>query len=128
MIKQAFQAICTEATKANHRYVSLYKEIPFYGGPEEGGWWGTDRVLVETQRFATEDDAESVVIAVRELAQKLTEDARRADSEAMARSVDWLEERRLDADFLPEPDGPEKYFVVVEEHPGSSEKQGERHY
>ena len=42
---EAFHQICKEAKPAKSHHVSLYANEPFYGGPEEGGWWGSDTVL-----------------------------------------------------------------------------------
>ena len=42
MINEAFFNICREAKPAKSSYVSLYVNVPYYGGPEEGGWWGSD--------------------------------------------------------------------------------------
>ena len=39
-ISEAFFTACSEAQPAKQQVVSLYVDVPFYGGPEEGGWWG----------------------------------------------------------------------------------------
>jgi len=128
MIKQAFKEVCTEAKPATHSFVSLYIRVPFYGGPEEGGWWGSNVKLVETQQFPTEEQAQEAMERIEKLTEQLNFDARQADNRAMANSMEWLEERGLEADFLPEPAGPENYFVIVEDSPGSQEHSDDRHY
>jgi len=128
MIADAFHEVCDQATLRAERYVTLYRKTTYYGGPEEGGWWGHDNELVATQMFPTEEQAEEAKERVEELAQKQTREAQMAHSRAMADSCDWLDQRGLDADFLPEPDGPDEYFVAVEEQPGSLTSQGPRHY
>lgn len=45
MIRESFFQVCGDAKPSNSFYVSLYSARPFYGGPEEGGWWGRDYVL-----------------------------------------------------------------------------------
>jgi hypothetical protein len=42
--------------------------------------------------------------------------------------MDWLDARGLESEYLPEVDGEEEYFVVVEENLGSRKSQGCRHY
>lgn len=59
-IEAAFDAICTEAQRTDQWYVCLMVSVPFYGGPEEGGWWGEDSHCVKFQCFPTEDMAEQV--------------------------------------------------------------------
>ena len=127
-IREAFFGVCDKAEPAKARFVSLYAEIPFYGGPEEGGWWGRDVELVASQRCVTDDEAEAIRLAVVKLANELSEDARDAFNRGCAAEMEWLEARGLDADFLPEVDGEESYFVAVEDRAGSLAYQGERHY
>jgi hypothetical protein len=127
-VKSAFERVCNEAEQAQVCFVSLYESVPFYGGPEEGGWWGSDVVLVAHQRFPTEELAESAVERVRKLAVDLEEEAKRAYGQRCLDECGWLEARGLDADYLPEPDGPSKFHVAIENQPGSQESQGCRHY
>jgi len=127
-IRSAFKRICKEAKRAESVYVSLYVNVPYYGGPEEGGWWGSDTFLVEYQEFQTQEEAEEVVDAIKELAKELTTKAKRAFQERCRSEVEFLEERGLDDDFLPEVDGDETYFVAVEEGVGSLARRGMRHY
>ena len=109
-------------------YLSLYERIPFYGGPEEGGWWVEDTILEASKRFSSVERAESARRRVEELAKKNTEEAQAAYGDQCNRELDWLEERGLEANFLPEPDGPSQYFVVIEQRKGSLESQGTRGY
>jgi len=127
-ISSAFHEVLADATEAKGSYVSLYVDMPYYGGPEEGGWWGSDTKLVSYQRFPTIEAAEIASEEVQKLAEELSSDARKAHDRHCAESMDWLDARGLDADYLPEPDGEERYFVVVEDSPGSRESEGSRHY
>ena len=117
----AFYKICTAADKSDRCYVSLYASTQEYGGPEEGGWYWTRRVLVATQQFADKMTAENAVARIQVYAKNLTKDSERSHNRAMSESCDWLEARGLDADFLPEPDGPETYEVRLETTPGEDE-------
>ena len=127
-MKQAFFEICREAKPAKASYVSLYISMPFYGGPEEGGWWGRDVELVASQRYASEEAAEAAAEAVRGYAAKLSKEAKDQFNAGCASEMEWLEARGLDADFLPEVDGEADYFVAVEDSPGSQASEGSRGY
>lgn len=127
-MKQAFYAICREAKPAKAAYVSLYVRMPFYGGPEEGGWWGHDVELVAYERFDSEEAAVAALEAVEAYADRLSKEAKDAFNRQCAAECEWLEARGLDADFLPEVDGEAEYFVRVEASPGESAYQGDRYY
>lgn len=114
-LQDAFDHVCKEAKKAGGFYVSLMENVPYYGGPEEGGWWGSDTRLVAYQYFTTEEAAEAAKDKVEELAAELSAQARRNFGEQCLRELDWLEARGLDADYLPEPDGESEFFVTVTE-------------
>jgi hypothetical protein len=112
-IRQAFEAVCKEAKQAEGWYVVLMEDRPYYGGPEEGGWWGTDTTIVAYQLFPTEEQARAAGDKVQKLAAELEAEAVRAHGQQCLRELDWLEARGLEADFLPEPDGPARYTVLV---------------
>lgn len=128
MIEEAFFQVCRDAKPRARSYVSLYVNVPYYGGPEEGGWWGEDRLLVAYQECDCDEEAERLQEAVVALAEELTKDANRAFGESCRASCDWLDARGLDADFLPEVDGPESYWCTTEKTPGESVSLGCRHY
>jgi hypothetical protein len=128
MINEAFFNICREAKPAKSSYVSLYVNVPYYGGPEEGGWWGSDNVLVAYHQCGNDVEAEHVKAKVEELAKEMSDDAKRSFGRACIAQCEWLEARGLDSDSLPEVDGEESYFVVVEDTPGEHASNGCRHY
>jgi hypothetical protein len=127
-LSEAFFSLCANATPARRSYVSLYVSTPFYGGPEEGGWWGEDVELVAYQLVSSDEDADALVEKIKALAEQLNKDAKRAFSEGCRKQLEWLEQRGLDSDFLPEVDGEESYYVTVEETPGSHTTQGSRQW
>lgn len=127
-MKQAFFEICREAKPAKASYVSLYVRMPFYGGPEEGGWWGSDQELVAYERFESEEAADAAANRVQDLAEKLSKEAKDRFNAGCASEMEWLEARGLDADFLPEVNGEESYHVYVEESPGQFARRGQRGY
>lgn len=127
-IQAAYRKVCRDASASDERFVSLYEESQYYGGPEEGGWYGTDMRLVETQRYASEATAYAVYTQIEEAAKSMTADSRAAWAQRCSAEMDWCEDRGLDADYLPEPDGPSEYRVVIEAVAGSRECRGPRHY
>ena len=126
-LKAAFDAVCDDAKKAGCWYVALFEARPYYGGPEEGGWWGTDRILVAYRMYESEEAAENAKEAIEVMAADLTADERKRDGDLCLRQMDWLDDRGLDADFLPENDGPSEFFVAVTEGMPES-AYGGRHY
>ena len=125
--ESAFNAICNKAEKAVGSYVCLMAEETYYGGPEEGGWYGQDCILIAYQHFNNAEDAEIARQKIEELAEELSEQSRKDFGNQCLRELEWLEERGLEPDFLPEPDGDTKYYVIVSETI-PSEKYGDRHY
>lgn len=126
-IQQAFNQICDQAKQTESWYLVLMESNPYYGGPEEGGWWGRDTQVVAFQEFPTEQLAIASKDSVTKLAKELADQARRDYGNQCLIELDWLEARGLPADFLPEPDGPSEYYViVVQEIPQST--RGTRQY
>lgn len=127
-LQEAFLQVCREAQPPPGHYLSLYARQPFFGGPQEGGWWGEDVVLVASQAFPSEEALEAARVAVEALAVQLSQEARRAFDAYCLRTTEWLESRGLDADFLPEVDGETQYMVVTETEVGSAACRGNRQY
>lgn len=127
-LTEAFFAKCKDAKPSNRCYLSLYVITPYYGGPEEGGWWGQDVNLVAYQTYATSEEAMAAMGTVKELAEDLSVQAKREYGNHCLQQTEWLNARGLDDDFLPEPDGEVTYSVQVEGRPGDGECCGTRHY
>ena len=127
-IKESFFSVCDEAKPTRAYHVSLYVDVPYYGGPEEGGWWGSDCHIIATQTYPTMAQADAAKVAVDKLADEHSKQAKRNFGDTCVAQMEWLDARGLDADFLPEVDGEERYFVVIEETVGDSASMGERHY
>jgi len=128
--KTAFETAIDSArreTLSRTYYVTLWRAVSWYGGPEEGGWWGRDNIPEQTARFNTREDAETALRAVEGLAERMEQEAQNAHGDQCLRELEWLDERGLEADFLPEPDGPEEFFVTLSEDPPRAE-YGERGY
>lgn len=128
--RAAFFEICDEAIHADDQrcHVSLYRSEPYYGGPEEGGWWGEDTFLVATQSFPLRSAAEDAKTRMQEKIEEWNKEAKRAYGERCRAECDWLEERGLDDNFLPEPDGETRFWIAIEDRAGQFEQRGSRHY
>ena len=126
--REAFFTVCKEAEGANTQWVSLYADHRFYGGPEEGGWYGTDTELIASQQVYSASMADTIKKQVNTFAEKLTADAETHRNAVCAAEVEWLEARGLDDDFLPQPDGGTHYWVAWEQVQGSFVSTGDRSY
>lgn len=126
-LKCAFDAVIENAREPETWYVCLMHDYQYYGGPEEGGWWGTDSTLAAYHQCNSKEEADQLSAAVLKLAEELNAESRKAHGEQCLRELDWLEARGLDADWLPEPDGGDSYRVVVSQGLPSA-RRGPRHY
>ena len=127
-IKEAFFQVCDKAVPAKQYCVSLYTNVPFHGGPEEGGWWGNDCNLVAYHAYSTEAAAEAAVAQLEQQVADWNKEAKKDFGRQCQAEMDWLNERGLESSFLPEPDGEVEYFVCVEDQPGSQAYKGNRYY
>jgi hypothetical protein len=127
-LSEAFLTVCNSAKVPETNVLSLYIKVPYYGGPEEGGWWGSDNTLVAYQAFNTEEELNAAKTKVEEMVEQLNKQARTDYGNHCLRQTEWLDARGLDDSYLPEVDGEESYFLVVEETPGSRNSRGCRHY
>ena len=112
-MQAAFDQVIADALVPEDWYVTLVESVPFYGGPEEGGWWGEDTFIVKYKKFPSHELAEQAANAVRKLAKEMTHQAQREYGQYCLNTMEMLDARGLDADYLPEPDGPTKYYVTV---------------
>lgn len=129
-IQEAFFEVCQDAEPAESIYVSLYVKRPFYGGPEEGGWWGSDHELVAYHQFPTQEAADAAEVKINELAKKYTEDAKRGYGEQCRAELNWCEARGIDNSnsVFGEVDGNAEYYVRQENSIGEAESKGNRHW
>jgi len=126
-LKHTFDNLLPDAEKPETWYVCLMQEVPFYGGPEEGGWWGSDTFPVAVKQCFNKREAEQWAERVKATAATMSEEARQRHGQHCSETLDWLDARGLEPDFLPEPDGEESYYVIVSQ--GIPEPQyGSRRY
>ena len=127
-VSEAFFKVCAGAEAAKAAFVSLYRTDRWYGGPEEGGWWGSDDVLVAYHRVSNLVEAEAVQAKVRELAVQLSKEAKDGFNRQCAAECEWLEARGLDDSVLREVDGESSFWVAKESRPGEFAHEGQRGY
>ena len=128
-LKKAFHEVCSSAeARGESHFVSLYKSVPRYGGPEEGGWWTTDVVLVASQEFTTRAAASRALVEVERLAATRSASAKDAYGEQCSRELADADRRGIEYDELREVDGETTFTAVVEDRSGELEEQGDTHY
>ena len=113
--QSAFEEVCKKAKPPKGVYVVLIEHVPFYGGPEEGGWWGEDYEVAAFQYFLSTIEAKNAYKQILLLAQELEDKAQLEYGERCLREMEFLEERGLDDDSgpFPEPDGPSTFSVII---------------
>jgi hypothetical protein len=126
-IAKAFHKVCSEVKEAVGHYVVLMETAPYYGGPEEGGWCGEDKVVVAYQKYATKEAADNAAKAVEKMAEELNQEAKKTYGKQCLLETEWLEARGLEDSYLKEPDGETVYSVYVTDTLPEN-KYGSRHY
>lgn len=86
--RHAFSVTLPDAEHEDTWYVCLLVDTPFYGGPEEGGWWGTDTHTVAARACFNKRAADRYARQVRALAETLSSKARDRHGDACLRSED----------------------------------------
>lgn len=128
-LDEAFWQVCADAEVPKRAYVSLYRVDSWYGGPEEGGWWGETVTLAGFMLCNTEQEARDRATAVEAHAEQLTREAREAYGRLCLQQCETAWDRGVEPDDLyGEVDGPETYYVTVEDRAGSQTFQTPRGY
>lgn len=128
-LREAFEQVVEERKQVpppETWVVVLWEDTQYYGGPEEGGWYGWDHQPVEYAVYQDEETAQAVAAKVQERARELSELSRRRYGERCLEELAWLEARGLDADYLPERDQTHYHVSVDNEVPTA--RYGARHY
>lgn len=126
IVKKAFERVCDEHETSARWYVTLYREIPFYGGPQEGGWWGCDVETVAFKSFLSHALAMEAAERVWALAKELNEQARQDFGKKCLTELDAAERRGMDPGELREVDGEDNFYVAIEQNLGNDAKRGSR--
>ena len=74
MIEQAFYALVSETDKPY--YVVLWEARQYYGGPEEGGWYGYDYIVASYKRVDSLLVAENLAARIHLLAKNMSKQSR----------------------------------------------------
>ena len=109
-------------------FVTVYRRDRYYGGAEEGGWYGTDVLLETSVEVKSMRLAEQLKAHLENAANAKSELNKREWSELCVRELDAAEQRLIDPLSLPEPNLPSDYFVHIETEQGSQIRRGPRHY
>lgn len=113
--------------KTGKFYVCLMQSSPYYGGPEEGGWWGEDVTCVAYQECNTRGKAEALKNIMQADADRMTAEAKSGFERYCRDSLDAAEARGLEASDLPEVDGYATYSLEVRDEVPQP-RYGSRHY
>lgn len=128
LVEAYYQKIPNAERHEGGYYVTLYCRHSWYGGPEEGGWWGEDIVPEASQHYDTREEAERALLAVTDAANAMSKDAERQYGNRCIQETAWLDARGLDDSFLPEVAGADGFFAVVERQAGAKASKMERGY
>jgi hypothetical protein len=124
---KAWNEIMENAQKAEECVVSMYSVEPYYGGPEEGGWWGNLFILNEYVRCSNRDAAEKLQQKLQERCEELNKEEQQQDSEYCLRYCERAWSRGEDVDDYGY-DGPSTYHVLIEKFPGENQVTERSHY
>ena len=127
-IHDAFFQLVENPEACGTYWVSLIKTETFYGGPEEGGWWGEDHIPIATKEVATKREAKLLRQRIAKLAAELSREEQQDHSARCQRQLEWAEARGMDADdVFGEVDGPTLWSVRISRRP-PREIRGSRSY
>lgn len=126
-LQEAFNTVCKEAKVADGWYVTLMEETCRFVSPAEGGTYAHDTHIRAYNYFSTEEQAKAAFEAVEKLAEEMKQKAQTDHGNQCLREMDWCEDRLLEPDYLPEPDGPSNFFVLMTQGI-PTETRGPTHY
>lgn len=129
-LQEAFEEALKDAVPVKDWYCTLYCKWQWYGGAEEGGWWGTTVQSEAFQRFDSQKEAEAALEAVKALAIEKTQESKRMHGEMCLKQLEYCEIRGLDDanSVFGEVDGESCYFVRVEHKLGSQNYSSSPYY
>ena len=124
---QAWNEIIEDSEVAQECYLSLYENVPYYGGPEEGGWWGYLQILQKYCKCASRQQAEMLREKLHTHCEELTQEAKKADGEDCLRHMERADQRGEDVNDDGY-DGPSTYYMIIESMPGQHQNTTRSHY
>jgi len=109
-------------------YVTLWRIESYYGGPEEGGWWGENHLVESVTQFDNEADAEAYATRIDNDIRTRSREAETAWANGCRAECEWADARGLDVnDAFPETDGPDTYSCTIGTEP-PTDSYGPDHY
>ena len=124
---QAWNEIIEDSEVAQECYLSLYENVSYYGGPEEGGWWGYLQILQKYCKCSSREQAEMLSNKLREHCEQLNKESKKADGEDCLRHMERADRRGEDVDDDGY-DGPSTYYMIIESMPGQHQVTTKSHY
>jgi len=124
---EAWNEIMADAQEAEECIVSMYSIEPYYGGPEEGGWWGNLLILKEFVRCTTRNAAEKLQEKLQSRCEEMSREEKTFDYEECLRVCVRAYARGEDVDDHGY-DGPSSYTVLIEKFPGENQVTERSHY
>lgn len=124
---QAWNEIIEDSEVAQECYLSLYENVPYYGGPEEGGWWGYIQILLKYCKCSSYAQAEMLSDKLRKHCEELTEEAKKADGQDCLRHMERADQRGEDVSDDGY-DGPSTFYLQIESMPGEHQNTTRSHY
>ena len=124
---QAWNEIIEDSEVAQECYLCLYEQVPYYGGPEEGGWWGYLNILKEYCKCSSHEAAEMLSNKLREHCEQLNKESKIADSDDCLRHIERADRRGEDVDDDGY-EGASTYHLTIESIPGQSQNTTRSHY
>jgi len=124
---QAWKEIVEDSEVAQECYLSLYENQPYYGGPEEGGWWGYRQILQQYCRCTSRDAAEMLMKKLENYCEQLSKEAKKADGDDCLQHMERADQRGEDVDDYGY-DGPSTFYMIIEAIPGQNQNTTQRRY
>jgi len=124
---QAWNEIIEDREVAQDCYLSIYQCESYYGGPEEGGWWGYLHILKEYCKCSSREAAEMLMEKLQERCKQLNNEAKIADGEDCLRHMERADRRGEDVSDDGY-DGPSTYYMTIESVPGENQVTTKSHY
>jgi hypothetical protein len=117
-IHEAFMELVKEPIRCNRFYVVLWRKSQFYGGPQEGGWWGNDYIPEAYTRVDTREEAEALADRIEAMAKELSREAIMEHGRGCVAQLEWCEARGIEDSnsVFGEVGGPDEYYVEISEN------------
>lgn len=124
-LREIFHAVCENAQQSEGKYLCLMARVPYYGGPEEGGWWGEDHIVESYQFCENQVILDKILTEINELVRKENEETKTAYNRFC--SDEWERDDSDGPDSLAVLNGPSELFIEIQDNVPQS-RYGNRYY